>query len=395
MHGAPCPSTPRGVLGPDVDAALVLRNAVIWTSRTREAEQTMDLLRSGLAELGAPFAGVDSDTATTTWPWVIDAQVDDGRWDGRGELRTIASLVNHHVWGPTVAVATWPAYDVSPEDGAFLAAAANEMGRQDESFGPSTSGTWLSDPLVPGIAVRTIIPVGVVAPNEPHGIATMITAVANDQLQRCSDLARVMRSVVDKAEGGDPYVAGTRDVEDCDPAEFGFGSAQPPVAEATPPVRVRHLPPGMVESYVETLIERMTGAQTAVPDGDGDYPIWFRSALYYVRVLPGVEPVVQFFAIALADVELTPELALDLNQINSQLQFCRIFWVRQQVLVEAEHLALSLDEDDFRACCNAVAVATDRWVETLARHHGGQARFEETKGPEYTSPEDPGTGLYL
>lgn len=378
---------------PDVDAALVLRNEVTWASHTRGTQQTIDTLRAGLTALGVPVADVDRDTVTVTRPWVIDPQADDGRWEGRGELRTIAAMVDHETWGASVLVTTWPAYDVTPENGAFLAAAANEMGRCDESFAPSTSGTWISDPLEPGIAVRTVIPVGMVEPDGAQNLAKTITAVAHDQARRCTDLTRVMRTFAPQTEDGDPYVAGTRDIEACEPTEFGFSKTPTPAVAA--PAPARRLPPGMVESYVETLIERMTSTRTAVSDADGDYPIWFGSAVYYVRVLPRLEPVVQFFAIALADVELTPELALDLNEINSQLQFCRIFWVRKQVLVEAEHLALTLDEGDFRACCDAVAVATDRWAEPLARHHGGQARFEETKGPDYTSPDDSGTGLYL
>jgi len=69
--------------------------------------------------------------------------------------------------------------------------------------------------------------------------------------------------------------------------------------------------------------------------------------------------------------------------------------VNGQVLVESEHLALSLDEDDFRACTDAVARATDEHAEALARHHGGRMAFEEAKDPEYTPPDEPLTGLYL
>ena len=40
----------------------------------------------------------------------------------------------------------------------------------------------------------------------------------------------------------------------------------------------------MVTSYVETLIERITGVDKAVPDADGDYPVRHQDALYFIRV---------------------------------------------------------------------------------------------------------------
>jgi len=106
-------------------------------------------------------------------------------------------------------------------------------------------------------------------------------------------------------------------------------------------------------------------------------------------------PVVQFFSIALSDVALTEKLALDLNEINSRIRFCRAFWVDGQVLFESEHLALSLDQDDFGACTDALARATDEHAEALARHHGGRMAFEEAKDPEYAPPDEQLTGLYL
>jgi len=46
-------------------------------------------------------------------------------------------------------------------------------------------------------------------------------------------------------------------------------------------------------------------------------------------------------------------------------------------------LALSLSEEDFGACTDAVARATDELAEVLARCHGGRMAFEETnKDPE-------------
>jgi len=144
----------------------------------------------------------------------------------------------------------------------------------------------------------------------------------------------------------------------------------------------------MVTSHVETLIERLTGVEKAKTDTDGDYPIRYRSALYFVRVVPAREPVVQIFSVAVNGIQFTDALARDLNEINARLHFCRTFWVRGQVLVESEHLGPSLTEADFHECALHVAEATDAFAKRLAERHGGRLAFEESKEAEYASPAD-------
>jgi len=148
----------------------------------------------------------------------------------------------------------------------------------------------------------------------------------------------------------------------------------------------------MVTSHVETLIERLTGVEKAQADADGDYPIRYRSALYWVRVVRAWKPVVQVFSVAVDGIQFTDALARELNEINTHLYFCRTFWVRGQVLIEAEHLGPSLTEGDFHECAFRVAEATDAFAKGVAERHGGRLAFDESKTPEYASPADERTG---
>ncbi len=151
----------------------------------------------------------------------------------------------------------------------------------------------------------------------------------------------------------------------------------------------------MVTSHVETLIEHLTGADKATADPDGDYPIRYRSALYYVRVVPAWQPVVQIFSVAVDDIPFSDALARDLNELNARLHFCRAFWVRRQVLIEAEQLGASLTASDFHECALQVAEATDTFAKGLAERHGGRLAFEQAKEPGYTAEPAQATAGYL
>lgn len=156
----------------------------------------------------------------------------------------------------------------------------------------------------------------------------------------------------------------------------------------------------MVRAYVESLLERLIGATQVRPDDDGDYPVRYRDALYYVRLVGDVDPVVQVFSVAVSDVPPTPALFKELNTINSSIKFARTFWVRDQVLVESEMVGEGVEPVDFDNACRAVATITDHYAPLLAERFGGKTAFAdektETSGPP-DSPEEvqARTGQYL
>jgi hypothetical protein len=394
---------PSNGLRADVDEILGVRDTLIAESRTLRGALREVELADGLTQLGDhPSEAVTIlGVQTTTHPWFIPEHVGEGRWAGHGDLRTAATLTVDERYGPVLVVMTWPAYAISPDTSPTLACVANDLARGEWSSGTGL-GTWLADAKRNGVAVRTVLPAAMCDAVKPGGLEATVTNVARYQAQQCTELTVVIRTMTPDHEGLDNWVAETFPAELADPGTFGrtFEQDEPSVDSASADQLGRRgtdraLPDGMVRSYVETLIEHLTSADKAVPDKDGDYPIRYGNARYYVRVVEDHEPVIQVFSVAIDDVTFSQALACDLNTMNTQIHFCRVFWVENQVLVEAEHLGLSLDEDDFRACTDAVATATDSFAGGLAEHHGGRLAFEEAKDPAYTPPQDERTGFYL
>lgn len=146
----------------------------------------------------------------------------------------------------------------------------------------------------------------------------------------------------------------------------------------------------MVRAYVETLLERLIGATQIKPDADGDYPVRYKDALYYVRLVGDVDPVVQVFSVAVSGLPATAALLKELNAINTTIKFARIFWVRDQVLVESDLVGEGVEPVDFDNACQAVATITDHFGPVLAEKFGGKTAFadEKTTDPQEVPPTD-------
>jgi hypothetical protein len=150
----------------------------------------------------------------------------------------------------------------------------------------------------------------------------------------------------------------------------------------------------MVVSYVRDLVEQVTGVRPE-PDQDGDLPVRHLGADFYIRVV-GDDPVVQVFAVALADLASTPELHTALNDINRQLRFARTFHVADQVLIEHEIWGTDVNPQNLEYACRTVASAADHFGHQLSASFGGQLRFEESKSDSYTGNDTaPTYGMYL
>jgi len=151
----------------------------------------------------------------------------------------------------------------------------------------------------------------------------------------------------------------------------------------------------MVRSHVETLLEGMLGIEKAWADGDGDYPVRYENALYFVRLVGYDQPVVQVFSVAVEGVDKSPELLDALNEINTELRFARAMWIRGQILIESDHLGETLEAQDFANACNIVARATDEYAPRLAVSFGGTTAFEDEKDVTYEPPPTPEHRGYL
>ncbi|MFZ4721303.1 MAG: DUF3293 domain-containing protein, partial [Ilumatobacteraceae bacterium] len=132
-------------------------------------------------------------------------------------------------------------------------------------------------------------------------------------------------------------------------------------------------PANALRKQVESTITDVMGQLAAQPDGDGDYPLVRHSTPVYARLLPDAEPpALQVFAVMLSDVEASPELMTELNDLNIASTFARIFHVDGQVLVEADLVAETLDPNELRAAVDQIWDVAQRIMPTLSAVFGGQ-----------------------
>ncbi|MBI1349989.1 MAG: hypothetical protein GC156_02595 [Actinomycetales bacterium] len=146
--------------------------------------------------------------------------------------------------------------------------------------------------------------------------------------------------------------------------------------------------PDVAYVYVRDLIERITGSRPE-PDHDGDLPVHFHGALFFVRIVGPVNPWVQVFSVGVADLEPSPELMAMLNDINSRIHFARAFFVNGQVIIEAEIWADDVTPTNFLYACQNVASATDAFAPAILKAFGGRPLFEESKTDAYEQGELP------
>jgi hypothetical protein len=146
--------------------------------------------------------------------------------------------------------------------------------------------------------------------------------------------------------------------------------------------------PDVAFVYVRDLIERMTGTRPE-PDHDGDLPVHLHGAQFFVRVVGPVNPWVQVFSVAVADLKPTSELMSLLNEINTHIHFARAFHVGSQVIIESEIWAEDVTPANFLYACQNVAAATDAFAPRIIQQLGGRPLFEESKTSAYEQGELP------
>ncbi len=148
-------------------------------------------------------------------------------------------------------------------------------------------------------------------------------------------------------------------------------------------------------SYARDLVERLSGSRP-VPDQDGDLPIRLGGALFFARVVGDSDSWVQVFSVAVAEIDHSGDLAVALNDINSQLRFARTFWTGGQVLFESDIWSDDLNPANFGHACRNIAGATDEFGPRLISAFGGTPVFQQSKDDQYQATwANQGFGFYL
>lgn len=148
----------------------------------------------------------------------------------------------------------------------------------------------------------------------------------------------------------------------------------------------------IARSHLETLIERVSGQEKAMPDEQGMYFVKSGGAGFFARVDGEEVPLIRVFSVVATEIEKSPALLESLNEINGALSFVRTMWAGNQVMIGGESIALSTDLTEFTQICRTVAMASDHFGPQIVQQHGGKPLFEESKGPEYEplEPKHPG-----
>jgi hypothetical protein len=103
------------------------------------------------------------------------------------------------------------------------------------------------------------------------------------------------------------------------------------------------------------------------------------TAVVYVRLVDAEPPVVRVFSPLLRRIERSPDLLVELNELNGRLNFLRLFWRDGTVFAASELLAETLDGAELSNACDGVADAADYYDVRLRARFGGETAFTERR----------------
>jgi hypothetical protein len=154
---------------------------------------------------------------------------------------------------------------------------------------------------------------------------------------------------------------------------------------------------------VESAIESSVGPLGLTRDSDGDYPLSRDGIDIWGRITPDGQPILlQVFAVVLHDIEPTPELLSELNDLNSNLGFARVFAIEGQVLAEVDLVAETVDAAEVETAIERITDVAVRLAPMLHAMFGGRpaedprlGRIERLAQATVTAELEPGRTFTL
>lgn len=131
-----------------------------------------------------------------------------------------------------------------------------------------------------------------------------------------------------------------------------------------------------VHQVIRNYLQLPADADLQVDD-DGDIPIRWGSAMYYVSLLERDPVLVRVWSIVLKDVQRSDELLAEINDINSSIVAGRVFLTDDRLVAATELRADTMDPAELEFACWAIGSLAD-WIDTtLAVRFGGNKHFTD------------------
>jgi len=139
-------------------------------------------------------------------------------------------------------------------------------------------------------------------------------------------------------------------------------------------------------NYVAPVLEECFGPDVLNVDEGGDYELSVLGAPVYARELPGDPNRLCIFATVVKDIEQSPELLAELNDLNKGYGFVKLLWQDGEVLVAGDLVAETIDAAEVLALYERVRFVASEISPTLAAVHGGIAAkpIEVARWQQYT-----------
>src|SRR5437588_13069101 len=129
-----------------------------------------------------------------------------------------------------------------------------------------------------------------------------------------------------------------------------------------------------VEQIVRAYLGLEPGDELTV-DTDGDIPVRTGSAMYYVSLLDRDPVLVRIWSIVLEEIDLTPDLLEELNDINASIVAARVFHTERRIVAASELRADTLDAAELAFACDSIG-ALAHWIDNPAQtRFGGETHF--------------------
>lgn len=125
-------------------------------------------------------------------------------------------------------------------------------------------------------------------------------------------------------------------------------------------------------NYVQSVIEKVFGSDALNRDSDGDYQLKTTGVPVWARLVDGDPTSVSVFAIVAKDIDCTPELLAEINEINSSIQFARVQWADNILAVSSDLVASTLDPDELFTAFARVNAIGEEAGELILTMFGGE-----------------------